>query len=115
MASENWKSTLSGRPSRLHPWVFREGVTTSESVWGETQWGTRAYQEKNIPFGNRGWVQDEEHRVQALFIWPESRSFCSPKSSRRDEISSRRKGIDIQPKEADEFLRQNMQSRVNAT
>lgn len=55
--------------------------------------------------GNEGPLPDEEQKVQAFFIWPEISSFCSQKSSCRDEISSGRKGTDTQPAEADEFPR----------
>ena len=55
---------------------------------------------KGIVFENEGLMQDEEQKVQAFYVWPELSSFSS-QSSWRDEISSGRKGTDMQSAEAD--------------
>ena len=71
---------------------------------------------KGIVFENEGLMQDEEQKVQAFYVWPELSSFSS-QSSWRDEISSGRKGTDMQSAEADrasETKKKKMQSRVNA-
>lgn len=65
---------------------------------------------KGIVFENEGLMQHEEQKVQAFYILARAQQLLL--SSWRDEISSGRKGTDMQSAEADRDEKK-MQSRVN--